>query len=379
MMLRYAILWTISLGLTLVLIASAKPQQPGSTPESKPAQQQEQEPIRTFIEEVRLPVAAYDSRGRLDPTLELDDIMVLEDGVAQELRSARHAPASVLLLLDTGGEINFAKSNRVTRAIARNLVSALGEQDQIAVMQFNNKVELLQDWTVDRKQVGEALDTKLMSGKRACLSEAMSAAAAKLSDRPFGSRHLVMITDGVESPASTVDRNEAIRKLTDVNATVHVISYTIVSQGPLKLAQRRVTNRDKSTVPDEVVNTLPSDPGYDQLRRLHEPGGKTVDLDSERRRQLSAYEIAMRDGQWRLVSLTQETGGHIWLPESFEEMIADGAETAHLIDSEYTVTYKPRRPLASARAGEIRRISIVSRRVGLNVVARRYYVVSPKL
>src|SRR5687768_3992229 len=67
------------------------------SPSLDPAKQEE--PIRTLTEEVQLAVTALDSQGRLDPTLELADILVLEDGVAQEIKSARRVPAYVLLLL----------------------------------------------------------------------------------------------------------------------------------------------------------------------------------------------------------------------------------------------------------------------------------------
>ena len=77
----------------------AKPQ-----PSPSPTPEKEQESVKVFTEEVRLPVVAFDSYGHYDPTLELNDILVLEDGVAQQLRSLRHVPANVLFLLDTGGE-----------------------------------------------------------------------------------------------------------------------------------------------------------------------------------------------------------------------------------------------------------------------------------
>ena len=67
-------------------------------------QSQPEDSVKVFTEEVRLPVVAFDSYGHYDPTLELDDILVLEDGVAQQLRSVRHIPANVLFMLDTGGE-----------------------------------------------------------------------------------------------------------------------------------------------------------------------------------------------------------------------------------------------------------------------------------
>ncbi|MFN2497973.1 MAG: hypothetical protein ABR557_02690 [Pyrinomonadaceae bacterium] len=58
----------------------------------------EQEPIRTLTEEIQLTLSALDSLGHLDPALELEDILLLEDGVVQEIRSARRVPAHVLLL-----------------------------------------------------------------------------------------------------------------------------------------------------------------------------------------------------------------------------------------------------------------------------------------
>ena len=352
-----------------------------STPARKSAGEDQQEPIRVNVEEVQIPIAAYDTYGRLDPSVELNDLLILENGVRQEGRSVRRVPGSVLLLLDTGGEINSAKNVRATREIARNLVSSLAKQDQISVMQFNNKVELLQDWTTDKSRVTQVLDTKLLPGKRAVLSPAIAAAVEQFRTQPVGCRHLVLITDGVESARTKPGRAEAIRRLMASNAVVHVISYRLVSRASTKEALRIARNRDKSTTPDDVINSLPPDDhgpiagGSFQLRQLHKPGGKTFDLDPERRRQIKQYEEAMIEGEFMLTSLSKEAGGNIWLPESLDQMIADAAKAARLIDAEYVVTYRPSRALASAKKDEVRRIEIASRRVGLNIVSRRSYVV----
>jgi hypothetical protein len=63
-----------------------------------------QEPVKVFVEEVRIPITAKDMNGHFDPTLELSDLLVRENGVAQPLKSVYRMPASVLLLLDTGEE-----------------------------------------------------------------------------------------------------------------------------------------------------------------------------------------------------------------------------------------------------------------------------------
>lgn len=351
---------------------------PSAVPSPSPAddtRQIDQESIRTLTEEVRLTVTALDSQDRLDPTLELADILVLEDGVAQEIRSAGRVPAHVLLLLDTGGELNSAKRVRLTREIAHRLVLALEPQDEISVMQFNNRVEILQNWTIDRGALLHVLGTKLISGKRARFLDAVIASAAALSDRPQGNRHVVMITDGVQSAGERVDRAAAFKQLQASNAVVHVISYTSVARQTMEHQRRPTRKRDKSIVSDEVVDTLPPSHNWDPLRKAHQPGGIIADLDPDRRRQIKDYEDAMRISEKQLTALSDETGGRIWLPESFQEMIDDGTEAARLIDSQYVVTYKPRRALASARDGEIRRIDVASRRVGLKLISRHQYFV----
>ena len=132
--------------------------------------------------------------------------------------------------------------------------------------------------------------------------------------------------------------------------------------------------RDKSTVPDDVVNSIGGEEGA-IAKGAHQPGGVIFDLDRQRRHEIKAYEDAMKISEKQLAQLAEDSGGRIWLPESAEDMIEEGAEAARLIDSQYVVTYKPLRELASAPEGETRRIEVASRRVGLRLISRRHYVV----
>ena len=88
--------------LAATQISSQEPAKPRPSPQPSPTPSEDS--VKVFTEEVRLPVMAFDSYGHYDPTLELDDVLVLEDGVAQQIRSVRHVPANVLFVLDTGGE-----------------------------------------------------------------------------------------------------------------------------------------------------------------------------------------------------------------------------------------------------------------------------------
>ena len=176
---------------------------PSPGPKSPPAAEQD-DPVKVFTEEVRLPVMAVDQYGHNDPTLAPDDILVLEDGVAQQVRSVRHIPANVVLVLDTGGELSGlggqTKRTSLTRDTALAVLSQLSKETSVAVLQFNNSVELLQQWTTDRAAIVNTLMKRLSSGKRARFSDAVARAAAVLKERPEGTRHVVFITDGVDTP-----------------------------------------------------------------------------------------------------------------------------------------------------------------------------------
>ena len=358
---------------TLALTVSSFAQQPQRVPPDA-SKKDEPERIRTVTEEVQLTVTALDSNGRLDPSLEVADVSVLENGVPQEIRSARRVPAHVLVLLDTGGELNSAKRIRLTREIAKELVAGLQSQDEICVMQFHSRIETIQSWTKDKTAIAQALDKKLISGKRARFFAAVIAAASQMQDRPQGNRHVVMVTDGVQTSTEQIDRAAALENLRATNAVVHVISYTSVSRETMQNQQRIKRNRDKSLVPQDALNSIGGDEGT-FARRAAQPGGVIFDLDPERRRQLKKYEEAMRTSEKQLSKLAEESGGRIWLPETFHEMVENGSEAARLIDSQFVVTYKPKRPLSEARKGEIRRVEVLSRRVGLHLVSRRLYVV----
>jgi VWFA-related protein len=345
---------------------------PAPAPTPTPAEREGQDSVKVFTEEVRLPILVTDEQGRFDPTLEAGDILVLEDDLPQEVRSVRHMPANVLLLLDTSGGINPAMKTGTTRAIALAVVSKLKQGDSVSVLQAGDRVELLQTWTTDAEAITRALRTKLSSGKRKHLSEALLQAAAQLKEAPYGNRHLVLVTDGLEASTAS-DQAETTRQLSGAQATVHVISYTAVGReamersGPLvKFGNTRA--RTAGDVAREADPTMPT--------ASRGPVNVTVDTDRAMRRQREDFIEATKISERQLTLLAAETGGRISSPATTKEMVSQGVEVAREIGAQYVVSYRPKRPLAEARAGEYRRVRVVLRRPGLSVRSRNGYIVT---
>jgi hypothetical protein len=230
---------------------------------------------------------------------------------------------------------------------------------------------MLQPWTTDKTTVLKTLKNKLISTKRSRVSEAIANAGVQLKDRPEGARHVVMITDGVDTPGVKVDRKEAINKLLAARATVHIISYT-------EFVRQKLENRSpviagpRPPSSDPITSTDPTLPPGTTRSPSY---GIGIRFDPPMRRQRKAYEDEVKKSQQALKNVADETGGKILLPLNRDEMLAQANEVARAIGAEYVVTYRPKRPLAEASAGEYRRIEVASRRVGLSLHARRGYIV----
>lgn len=350
--------------------------------QTKPNTQPSEDDVKITVEEVVLSVTAVDSTGRRDPTLTIDDLLVLEDGVPQQIKGLHYLPANVVLLLDTGGELTWSKKVAVTREAARRIVSELSEGDRIAIVQASDHVEVLQSWTTNTNEAKKALETKLLSGKKTKLYQAVQA-SVELFKEPTLNRHLVLITDGIDSVSDSAQREDVYKKLQSANVTVHVLSYTSVEKvsasktsQPIKTGEKRRETLDDVFVDEVFDSSVPESlkPILKSVRRA--PRILTLDLDIERMRKIKAHQKALKESESRLVRLSDETGGGSYLPSNLVDFIESGDSIAQRINAQYIVTYSPKKPIVNSQDAKERRVQVVGRRVGLYVTAKRNIVPS---
>jgi len=383
----FACLLALADGGGLVSRVWAQTATPVASPQPTPLPQQ-QEPIKIYTEEVTLPVVATDSSGRFDPTLELNDLLVLEDREPQTIRSIRRTPASVLLLLDTGGFRNPAMRTNATRDLAVHLISQLRAGDQVAAFQFGGKVELIQTWTSDQSVAIHSLKTKLSSGRNGRFQNALAAASVQLTSTPPGNRHIVLVTDGGESLLDKDDLAAGMKQLYTAQATVHVISYTLLGRKAISvlhpkipvipIAVRRKNKLDTAVAPifPNADKKLAEELQHKSMLRIilegSYPAGLNLDFPMWRhsRDQLKT----LKQNELVLGWVAEETGGDIILPSSEDELSTLTDDLAREIDSQYIVTYRPKSGVALKSEADIRRVEVISRRVGLHVRSRRSYV-----
>jgi hypothetical protein len=159
-----------------------------------------------------------------------------------------------------------------------------------------------------------------------------------------------------------------LQGLLGTNINVHVISYTQLELKEIDPKAKGIqAGSPKQTLPPEVVEQLPN--GVKDMAQA--PRIASINTDKKFIDTMKKRQKALEDGEKYLLNLTESTSGMFILPDDTDEMIEKTGLVAKVIDSNYVVTYTPKRPLSESEKGEIRNIEVSSRKPGLQVLAKR--------
>jgi VWFA-related protein len=357
-----------------------------SAQEATPQPTPTDEPIRILTEEVRLNITAQTVNGKFVPTLKPDDLLIVESGTPQKIESMKRVPASVLLLLDTGGNLNFAKSLNLTRLTAKLLVEKISPGNAFAVMQSYNKIETVSGWTENRETVQNDLDKKLFSGNRSQFSASVNAAIELFKTRPPENRHLVFIGDGLDSLATDNERRKALQNLLAANITLHVIAYNKMEAKRAKPMTRRIQIGEEIETPripeqqlELIIQSLPTNM-RDGFRRMAKAERLfIIRLDNQALKLAKQKLEQWQKSETELQATAEETGGMFQAPEEMETMWRFAGEIAQAIDSQYVVTYIPTKSFAAPENAGARKIRVSTHCDGVVIRSRQKVVSSARI
>ena len=293
--------------------------------------------IRVRTDEVVVPVSVRDERGAPVNGLTEDQFLIYENGVRQEIRSFnRHrVPANIILLLDASGSV-FGEMNLIREA-AKSFVKNLSDGDHVSIMQFADRVEVLEDWVAanDLKRIQKALDWRYHGGERTTFYEGLYRAATDQLSKVEGRRIIILLTDGIDtaqrSVASFADALGAVR---GAEASVYVVSLTASLREELN---SRVGGRFRAFL-----------------------GGVSPS-------ELSRYRAMIDEAEKHLIEIAEATGGRIFFPREMEDLIPAYAAISEELRTQYILTYVPKKSLSE---GEWRGLKVLVIPGGYEVAAR---------
>jgi VWFA-related protein len=172
------------------------------------------------VNRVILWATVTDKKDNLITGLTKDDFTVLEDGKQQQILEfyPEDRPITLAILLDSSGSMR--DQIRDVHQAASSFVETLRPEDQALVIDFDDKVFLVQDLTADHEDLTEAITTTQALGATA-IYDAMHAAFRKIQDIK-GRRAIVLLSDG-DDTASQFSYNRILEEAKAHNVIIYGI------------------------------------------------------------------------------------------------------------------------------------------------------------
>lgn len=151
--------------------------------------------IRMNVDMVLVPVTVTDPMNRLVTGLEKTDFRIYENNGQQNIKSfsSEDAPVSVGIIFDLSGSMT-SKLMRAREAILQFIKTA-NPQDEFFVIGFNDRPELIEDFTNSVEDIEARLAT-VHSGHRTALLDAIYYGVAKMRSARHERKALLIVSDG---------------------------------------------------------------------------------------------------------------------------------------------------------------------------------------
>ena len=271
--------------------------------------------FRVSVDTVSLAVSVLDDEGRLVTGLPQDNFQIYEDGVKQgiEFFSRGELPLRMVILVDTSGSMH-SKIELAQEAAVR-FVRSLKPGDQVQVVEFNDRVLTLAEFTTDFDRVEQAIRQTQATG------------ATSLYNAIY-----VSLKDLHRENSEELDRR-AVVVLSDGNDTKSVLGFEDV--------------KDQARKSSVVIYAI-------SLRATDE------DLAKDKYRN-AKYELDM---------LARESGGVSYSPEAIDDLAGVYEKIANELKSQYSLGYVSTNAKAD---GSWRRLQVLSKEAGTEIRTRGGY------
>lgn len=263
--------------------------------------------LRVNVPLVNVDVGVVTRDGQFIPGLKKENFRILEDGVPQNITAMQQteAPITAVLLVEFANT-NYAFINDMLSG-AYAFTGSLKPEDWVAVMTYDMRTQILQDFTQDKRAIYGALNLLRIPGfSETNLFDALYEALDRV-DGLEGRKYIVLISSGYDS-FSRINYDTILNK---IKGTQNVTIYTISTGQALRIYYENSMN---------------------PITRL---------------------DYLQADNQMRVFA--QMTGGRAYAPRFEAQMPEIFREVAQTIRNQYQLTY---RPTNSKQDGTFRKLKV---------------------
>lgn len=288
---------------------------------------QDDEIITVDTSIVRINVGVVNRFGQPITNLNKNDFELYEDGIRQSILRLEPtvAPFSVVMILDmSGSTLGFRQTIKTS---AHRFIDALAPEDRVAIIEFYDKVNVLNDFSSNRKTLYHSIEVANGRGKTQ-LFKALDVSLEKLLKEKNRRKAIIVLTDGVDTETRDQDRT-ILAKLDDSKM-----------KNAIDPENNPILNRILGKADAQGVTVYP----------LALPTGDPSKLADPLPIQVEMFSVARS----RLKILADRTGGTLNAINRLEEMGKLYAQVAADVRSLYTIEYEPSNETRDGKWREIK-------------------------
>jgi Ca-activated chloride channel homolog len=193
------------------------------------------------LEGTLLTVTASRSDGKTDP-IKIENLSLYENGFEQKIRnfSFDPSPARIVLLVDNSQTVG-ANVEKLKKA-AMEFAYEIFDGDQLFVLAYDEKAEIVQEWTDDAKKMEASLATFRKKGNPFLFDAIDSAMTEVLQPLMPGTRKtaIVLIGDGLDR-GSKIAYEKILRRVQQDNVTIYALQLPDRTGGAFRRDQPKAS------------------------------------------------------------------------------------------------------------------------------------------
>jgi VWFA-related protein len=317
--------------------------------------------FRSAVDLVNVTATVTDASGRFVGGLRQEDFEVFEDGEPQNVThfSAERVPVSLGIVVDTSGSMAGEKISSARAALDRFLYDLLDAADEVFLYRFNDRPDLVESWTTDRRRLSRALAGLSPRGGTA-LYDTVAEAVPLTQTGTHQKKALLVISDGNDTNSET-----PVRELKQLVRESEVLVYAIGIDGRAESTwtRGRPVPRAPFPIPLPIPGRRPTPWPQPGGGIPGGPGGGTVQWGRSDDR---VNVAALRE-------LTDDSGGRTEVVRDGRDLDPATASIADELSQQYYLGYSSTRP----RDGQWHTIEVRVRGEHYRVRARRGYMATP--
>lgn len=354
------------------------------------AKSSQDEPLKLNATLVQIPATVTDRGGKFVTDLSREDFALFEDGKRRDISlfSILKQSFTAVLVLDTS---NSAEDRlKAIQKTAAEFTAELRPGDRMMAISFDNEVRELTEFTEDRGELTKAI-AGTESGFGKLLYEAV-ARSLELLRNVEGRRAVVLFSDGLDMRSIEATAQGTARLAEEVGAVIYVVRFD-TRWWIESAARKQEAEHPKRKTPFDIDGRIPLPPDFGgpdpTPTGIPKPNAPRIEIgerprppvvydpgrEGSRPQQSSESSDAITSNLDKLYGeadaylqmITTQTGGRLYLADTFQDTRAAFAAIADELRNQYLIGFYIG---AEKRDGKFHKLRLDSTRKGLVVRAR---------